>query len=95
MERKPAYSEAQSEREVIEENYAKLQTEFNALQKKYTKLQNDYEEFRISSNNGYEQELHNLKQQLTKAEGDMEKQKSLYEGKLASKVTELDELESN
>ncbi|XP_023294862.2 protein lava lamp [Lucilia cuprina] len=85
--------DSQSEKEVIEENYRKLQTDYNQMQAQYQKLEKEFNEFKSTASDNYDQELNTLREQLTKAEADMERQKAVYDGKLAAKVTELDELE--
>ncbi|XP_075154423.1 lava lamp [Haematobia irritans] len=85
--------ESQSEKEEVEDNYRKLLTEHNSLQTKYSKLEREYSEYKTESNSEFEQEITTLREQLSKAESDIERQKAIYDGKLAAKVTELDELE--
>ena len=86
--------DSQSEKEHLEENHRKLQTEYNSLQVQYQKLEKEFLEFKTDSSNDFEQELAGLREQLIKTEAEMERQKAMYDGKLAVKVTELDELES-
>ncbi|KAM7347352.1 lava lamp [Cochliomyia hominivorax] len=85
--------DSQTEKETIEEQYRKLQTDYNVLQTQYQKLEKDLTDFKSQANEDYEQELNSFKEKLTKAETDLERQKAVYDGKLAAKVTELDELE--
>ncbi|XP_073834339.1 lava lamp [Musca autumnalis] len=85
--------ESQSEKEEMEENLRKLQTDHSELQGKYTKLEKEYGEFKEETSNEFETEMSALREQLAKVESDLERQKAVYDGKLASKATELDELE--
>ncbi|XP_013118769.2 protein lava lamp [Stomoxys calcitrans] len=85
--------ESQSDKEEMEDNFSKLLTEHNNLQAKYTKLEREYAEFKTDSNSEFEQEMDALREQLSKTESELERQKGVYDGKLAAKVTELDELE--
>uniref|UniRef100_A0A1A9W2Y4 Uncharacterized protein n=1 Tax=Glossina brevipalpis TaxID=37001 RepID=A0A1A9W2Y4_9MUSC len=86
--------DSQTEKELLEERVRQLQADMNEWQTKYISIEKEFSHFKVCGNDEYEQELKELRNQLSHLNSDTNHLKSEYEAKLTAKGEELDDLES-
>ncbi|XP_017147444.1 protein lava lamp [Drosophila miranda] len=81
------------ESEDSREQLVQLRAEYEALRVKHSQLMAQAQAERETMSSHSEEELADLREQLTLRESELQRQRQVYDAKLAAKATELDEIE--
>ncbi|XP_034118568.1 protein lava lamp [Drosophila albomicans] len=82
-----------SEADEVREQLASLQAEHEALLTRHKQQTQQAQAERAERQSNVEQELHELREELQQRQLELQRQRNVYDAKLAAKATELDEME--